>query len=107
MKSKIFVLLSLLFGLSFSSCVSTYHANLAKDSNKSSLELYMSSIPTKKYVEIAYIQADGAIFHTPQKLLNGLVKKATELNADAVIQIQYDFQFWYPVASGVAIKYVE
>lgn len=27
--------------------------------------------------------------------------------ADAIIDIKYDFQAWYPVASGVAIKYVD
>lgn len=106
MNLKFIGTLALVFGLNFTSCVSTRHASLTKDSN-SSVELYMSSVPTKNYVEIAYVQADGAVFHTPQKLLNGLVKKATELNADAVIQIKYDFQFWYPVASGVAIKYVD
>lgn len=106
MKSKLIVTLTFIFGLSFTSCVSTRHARLTKDSN-SPVELYMSSVPTKNYKEIAYIQADGSVFHTPQKLLNGLVKKATELNADAIIQIKYDFQFWYPIASGVAIKYVE
>ena len=47
----------------------------------------------------------AAFIHTPQQLLDGLKKKAAELQADAVINIKYDFQGWYPLVSGTAIKY--
>lgn len=67
----------------------------------------MSKLPEKEYVELSYIQTDGAIFHTPAQLLKGLKKKAQKINADAIINIKYDFQAWYPVVSGVAIRYVE
>ena len=69
------------------------------------LELFTTKLPDKEYTEIAYIQADGSILHTPQHLLNGLKKKAIALNADAIINIKYDFQAWYPLASGTAVKY--
>ena len=68
-------------------------------------ELFTTKIPDRNYVEISYIQTEGAVFHTPQELLNELKKKAAELQADAVINIKYDFQGWSPFVSGTAIKY--
>ncbi|GAB4376635.1 MAG: hypothetical protein Kow0075_03930 [Salibacteraceae bacterium] len=68
-------------------------------------EVYFSKLPNRPYVEVAYLQADGAVFHTPRHLLNGLKKKAAEIGADAIVDVRYDFQAWYPVAMGVAIKY--
>ena len=99
---------NVLFGLmliaTISSCTTTRVATLTKSENET-IELFTTKLPDRKYVEISYIQTDGGIFHTPQQLLNGLKKKATELKADAVINIKYDFQAWYPVVSGTAIKY--
>jgi hypothetical protein len=99
-----------LFGLIIiaiiSSCTTTRVATLTKGENET-IELFTTKLPDRKYVEISYIQTDGAIFNTPQQLLNGLKKKAIELKADAVINIKYDFQAWYPVVSGTAIKYNE
>lgn len=86
------------------SCTTTRVATLSK-SESEAIELFTTKIPNKNYVEITYIQTDGSIFHSPQQLLNGLKKKAIELKADAVINIKYDFQAWYPVVSGTAIKY--
>jgi hypothetical protein len=99
---------NVLFGLltiaTISSCTTTRVATLTKGENET-IELFTTKLPDRKYVEISYIQTDGGIFHTPQQLLNGLKKKATELKADAVINIKFDFQAWYPVVSGTAIKY--
>lgn len=86
------------------SCTCTKVATLGKD-EKGKIELFTTKFPEKKYSEISYIQTDGGIFHTPQQLLNGLQKKGAELKADAIINIKYDFQAWYPVVSGTAIKY--
>ena len=98
------VLIGLIVIAALTSCTTTRVATLAK-SESETIELFTTKIPDKSYEEISYIQTDGGIFHTPQKLLNGVKKKASELQADAVINIKYDFQAWYPVISGTAIKY--
>lgn len=90
--------------LIFSSCTTTRIATLATLENEE-IELFTTKLPHFDYTEICYIQTDGAVFHTPQKLLNGLKEKAVDMDADAIIDIKYDFQAWYPIASGVAIKY--
>jgi hypothetical protein len=100
------VLLGLILVVTMTSCTTTRVANLTKGENET-VELFTTKLPDKKYVEISYIQTDGGVFHTPQQLLNGLKKKAVELKADAVINIKYDFQAWYPVVSGTAIKYTD
>ena len=87
-----------------SSCTTTRVAELTNSTNEN-VQLYTTIIPNKEYIEICYIQTDGAVYHTPQQLLNGLKKKASLLKADAVINIKYDFQGWYPLVSGTAIKY--
>lgn len=86
------------------SCTTTRIATLTPSENEK-IELYASKLPERDYLEICYIETSGAIFHTPQNLLNGLKKKATTLQADAIIDIKYDFQSWYPIASGIAVKY--
>lgn len=88
----------------FTGCTTTRVANLTKLENET-IDVFTTKIPDREYVEISYIQTDGSIFHTSQQLLNGLKKRATELKADAVINVKYDFQAWYPVVSGTAIKY--
>ena len=87
-----------------SSCTSTRIAELINSSNEI-VELYTTIIPEKEYIEICYIQTDGAVFHTPQQPLIGLKKKAALLKADAVVNIKYDFQGWYFLVSGTTIKY--
>ncbi len=88
-------------------CATGRVARLKTEEKEGSPALFITKIPKNDYDEIAYIQADGSVFHTPQKLLNVIKKRAVLLGADAVINIKYDFQAWYPVASGVAIKYKE
>lgn len=103
LKSKI-IQLSVFSILSLTSCTTTRVATLTRLENEK-LEVYTTELPSQNYAEISYIQVDGSIFHTPQKLLNGIKNTALELNADAVINIKYDFQGWHPIASGTAIKY--
>lgn len=100
------ILLGLILVLTITSCTTTRVATLTKGENET-IELLTTKLPDRQYVEISYIQTDGGIFHTPQNLLNGLKKKAIEIKADAVINIKYDFQAWYPVVSGTAIKYTD
>lgn len=90
--------------LIISSCTTTRIATLTT-TDKEEIELYSTKLPLRDYTEICYIQVDGGLFHTPQKLLEGLKKKGLEIKADAIIEIKYDFQAWYPIASGIAIKY--
>jgi hypothetical protein len=97
-------ILALILIAALSSCTTTRVATLTKSENET-IELFTTKIPDRNYDEIGYIQTDGGIFHTPQQLLNGLKKQATELQADAVINIKYDFQAWFPIVSGTAIKY--
>ncbi len=94
----------MLLALTFLSCTTTRIAVLTPVKDEKP-ELFFTQHPDKPYIELAYIQSDGTIFTTPQQLLNGLRKKAVKLNADAIIHIKYDFQAWYPLASGIAIKY--
>ncbi len=93
------VLLSLLMV----SCTTTRVATLNNSGDK--IQVFASNLPDKPYTEIAYIQCDGGIFNTPQQLLNGLKKKAENINADALIKVKYDFQGIWPVASAIAVKY--
>lgn len=92
-----------LFSLLMISCTTTRVATINNLNEKP--EVFISALPTKPFVEIAYLQCDGSIFNTPQQLLNGLKRKANQLNADAIIQVKYDFQGIWPVASAIAIKY--
>ena len=85
-------------------CTSTRVASLSP-SEQEKMEVYTTKIPERNYEELCYIQTDGSIYHTPAQLLKGLKKKALELHADAIINIKYDFQWWFPIASGTAIRY--
>lgn len=87
------------------SCTTTRTAILLNSVNEG-LELYTVKLPSRNFEEIGYIQTDGGLMHT-QVLLNGLKKKAIELNANAVINIKFDLQGIYPLVSGTAIKYIE
>lgn len=100
------ILLGLMLALTITSCTTTRVATLTKAENET-VELFTTKLPDRKYLEICYIETSGAIFHTPQNLLNGLKKKAIEIKADAVINIKYDFQGLYPIVSGTAIKYTD
>lgn len=101
MKKAVFSIV--IFSLLMISCTTTREATLNTSNEK--LEIFVSLLPDKAYIEIAYIQCDGGIFNTPQQLLNGLKKKAVQLNADAIVKVEYDYQGIWPVASAIAIKY--
>lgn len=105
LKSNLLILL-IIFAFIMTSCTTTRVANLTKEENET-IELFTTKIPDRKYVEICYIETSGGVFHTPQQLLNGLKRKAEEIKADAVVNIKYDFQAWYPIVSGIAIRYID
>lgn len=105
LKSKIICITTIgILTIGLTSCTTTRVASLTQLPNER-IELYTTSLPEKQYTEISYIQTDGSIFNTPRQLLKGLKKKGISLEADAIINIKYDFQGWWPIASGTAIKY--
>jgi hypothetical protein len=90
--------------LNFTSCVSVHTANLQRQSEKE-VEIYATKIPSKEYAEIKYIQVEGSIFTTHEKLMKRLSQKAKKEGADAVINVQYAYIVYLPYVWGIAIKY--
>lgn len=87
-----------------SGCVTVSEANLQRTS-PNDIPVYTIKLPEKEYLEVKYLQADGSIFHRPEKLLKKLLEKAKVEGADAVINVKYDYMMWLPFVSGTAIKY--
>ncbi len=90
--------------LMFTSCVTTQVANLQKETS-SDIEIFYASQPNKEYTEIMYIQADGSIFHSSASLIKKLKERGKKEGADAIVNVKFDHQFWWPNVSGIAIKY--
>lgn len=86
------------------SCTTTRYAAL---NDNPDIEIFTSTAPDRPFNEVNYIEISGGLFHTPQHLVNGLKKKAIEQDADAIINVKFDFQFWWPIVSGTTIKYRE
>jgi len=103
-KNLLLALLLIISVFVISGCATTRLVNLPKPSVEG-VDVYMTEIPDKPYCEIKYIQVDGAIFHTPDRMMIDLSERAKSEGADAVINVKFDYQAWYPVLSGVAIKY--
>jgi hypothetical protein len=103
-QSNLKLLLGLFISLTITSCVTTQVANLQRTSDKE-VVVFTTTKPDKEYVELKYIQADGAVFHSSEKLLKKLTERAKNEGADAIINVRYDYQFWWPYVSGTAIKY--
>ncbi len=88
----------------FASCITTQVANNQKET-ANDVDLFFSQKPIKEYTEVMYIQADGSVFHGSKALIKKLKERAKKEGCDAIIDIRFDYQFWWPNASGVAIKY--
>jgi uncharacterized alpha/beta hydrolase family protein len=104
MKTIIKICIPILVIIFITSCVTTQVANFQKNT-PTDIEIYYTSTPSKEYTEIMYIQADGGIFHSSEKLLEKLKERGKKEGADAIIKIKFDYQFWWPNVSGIAIKY--
>lgn len=91
-----------LYMLSLFSCTSTQIAMTPKESG---FELYINKLPERPFAEVAYIETSGAVFHRPQKLMNDMSKKAKAMGADGLIDVRYDYVFWWPYVSATAIKF--
>ncbi len=73
----------------------------------SDIKVFTTKKPTKEYIELKYIQVRGSEFNRPEKLFTKLKQKTKEEGADAVINVEYDFQRTWPIVSGTSIKYQE
>jgi len=102
LKFKLFLVL--LISIAITSCVSTQVANLQRSIDKE-VAVFTTIKPDKEYIELKYVQADGSVFHRSERLLKKLTERAKKEGADAIINVRYDYQFWWPYASGTAIKY--
>lgn len=98
-----FILIALL-AMGLLSCSTTKVASIQNAETKD-FEVFTTKLPTKEYTELKYIKTDGSIFHGPEKLLTKLTKRAQQEGADAIINVKFDYQFWWPNVSGTAIKY--
>jgi uncharacterized protein YbjQ (UPF0145 family) len=100
--AKLSVLVAIVF--LFTSCVTTQVTNTKKES-ANDVEMFFSKKPSGEYEEIMFIQADGSVFHSSKTLIKKLKQRAKQEGCDAVIDIRFDYQFWWPNVSGIAIKY--
>lgn len=92
------------FVLNFTSCTTIRTANLQRQSDKE-VEVYATKLPSKEYSEIKYIQVEGSIFTTPEKLMKKLSQRAKKEGADAIISVQHAYIVYLPYVWGIAIKY--
>ena len=104
MKKKMgFILLATAL-MSLTSCVTTQVASI-QPVNEEDIAVFTTTKPAREYTELKYIQAEGSIFHKPEKLLQKLRQRAKEEGADAIIDVRYRYQFWWPYVEGTAVKY--
>jgi len=103
-KNSVIIFIAISFMIFITGCVTVRVVDIPKPSSEG-VDIYITDTPDKAYKEIKYIQVDGAIFHTPEKMMINLAERAKTEGADAVINVKFDYQAWYPVLSGVAIKY--
>lgn len=96
---SIFAIAVLLYG-----CATVSVVSLQSTGDKN-IEIYTTKLPSQSYSEIKLIQVSGSIFHGPDKLLKKLTERAKNEGADAVINVKYDYQFWWPNVSGTLVKY--
>lgn len=104
MKNKLIICLCASVIILFTSCATT-HVAKKQSPNQTKVELYFAEKPSKQFKEVAFLEADGSIFHSPEKLLRKLEKRAEEERYDAIISIRFDSKFWWPTVSGIGIKY--
>lgn len=66
---------------------------------------YYTKLPERTYRELGFVEATGSIFTSRAQLLKQLQKQQTKLQGDALVQVRYDFVFWWPHASAVVVKF--
>lgn len=83
-----------------SGCVSGRQAPLPADAS-----VFVSRLPARPYREVAYVEATGSVLATRTQLLRRLQAQCTRLGGDALVQVRFDFVFWWPHAGAVVIVY--
>ncbi|RTQ47115.1 hypothetical protein EJV47_19655 [Hymenobacter gummosus] len=83
-------------------CISTRTAPLPADG---AAQVYFTRLPERPYRELAYVEATGNAFTTRPQLLRKLQQQQARLQGDALVQVRYDFVFWWPHAGAVVVKY--
>jgi hypothetical protein len=83
-------------------CVSARTAMLPADVAP---QVYFSRLPERPYREVAYVEATGSVFASRAQLLRKLQQQQARLQGDALVQVRYDFVFWWPHAGAVVVKY--
>lgn len=87
-----------------SSCATTQIAK-KQTPDQTKVDLFFAEKPSKHFKEVAFLEADGSIFHSPETLLRKLERKAEDEGCDAIINIQFSSKFWWPSVSGIGVKY--
>ena len=84
------------------SCVSTQVASL-KPSDSSDIAVYVAGLATPAVTPVLYIEASGGILTTKKQLIRGLKSRAKrEPGVDAVVNVRFGYQGFYPFVEGVA-----
>ncbi|MFD2722148.1 hypothetical protein ACFST9_25755 [Hymenobacter monticola] len=85
-----------------SGCASSRLTPLAPDA---AAGIYFSQLPTRPYREVAHVEATGSVFTRRAQLLRQLQRRQAQVQGDALVQVRYDFVFWWPHASALVVKY--
>lgn len=97
--------IQLILVIGLASLVGCASARLTPLPDQAPASVFFSKIPERPYREVAYVEYTGSIFSNRAQLLRRLQERQAKAQGDALIQVRYDYQFWWPHASAVIIKY--
>ena len=80
-------------------------ARLTPLSEQGPASVFFSKIPDRPYREVAHVETTGSVFTNRANLLRKLQQQQTKAQGDALVQVRYDYHFWWPHASAVVVKY--
>lgn len=66
---------------------------------------FFSTVPARTYQEVAFVEYTGSVFASRAQLLRRLQQRQAQLQGDALVQVRYDFVFWWPHASAIVVRY--
>ncbi len=92
-----------LFVAMFTACAIVNTTTLPVADRK--VEVFVTSLPTKPYAEVAYVECMGTAYHSNTRLLKKLTEKADKAGYDALIKVEFKYVFLTPYITAVAIKY--
>lgn len=99
---KVVQLLLALGALNLGGCAS---ARLTPLTDQGTTSVFFSKAPDRPYREVAHVESTGSIFSSRSALLRKLQQQQTKAQGDALVQVRYDYQFWWPHASAIVVKY--